>query len=47
MCPVCMASAGLAAAGVVSTGGLTALAAKVLYKLKKNNTNKDSSRKEK
>jgi hypothetical protein len=30
MCPACMASAVLMAAGVVSTGGLTALAAKVL-----------------
>jgi hypothetical protein len=29
MCPACMASAALMMAGVVSTGGLTALAAKL------------------
>ncbi len=31
MCPACMASAALAVAGVMSTGGLTALAAKLLH----------------
>ncbi len=30
MCPACMASAALVVAGVMSTGGLTALAAKLL-----------------
>jgi hypothetical protein len=30
MCPACMSSAALAVAGLVSTGGLTALAAKLL-----------------
>jgi len=30
MCPACMASAALAAGGVVWTGGLTALAVRVL-----------------
>lgn len=29
MCPACMASAALMVAGVISTGGLTALAAKL------------------
>jgi hypothetical protein len=29
MCPACLASAALVVAGVVSTGGLTALTAKV------------------
>ena len=29
MCPACMASAALMVAGVISTGGLTALAAKI------------------
>jgi hypothetical protein len=30
MCPVCLASGALLASGVVSTGGLTALAAKLV-----------------
>jgi len=34
MCPVCMASAGLLAGSVVSTGGLTALVVKVLSRKK-------------
>jgi len=45
MCPACMASAGMAIAGAVSTGGLTALAAKVLRK-KKQNEKGDSNTKE-
>ncbi|MGD0514080.1 MAG: hypothetical protein ABSA29_12325 [Terriglobales bacterium] len=32
MCPFCLASMGLVVAGVVSTGGLTALAVKVSRK---------------
>jgi hypothetical protein len=31
MCPACVASAALMVAGVMSTGGLTALAAKLLH----------------
>jgi hypothetical protein len=31
MCPVCIASAALVAAGVMSTGGLTALVAQKLH----------------
>jgi hypothetical protein len=31
MCPACIASAALMVAGVMSTGGLTALAAKLLH----------------
>jgi hypothetical protein len=31
MCPACIASAALMMAGVMSTGGLTALAAKLLH----------------
>lgn len=34
MCPACLAAAGLMVGGVVSTGGLTALAVKVLRKKK-------------
>ncbi|HZQ96413.1 MAG TPA: hypothetical protein VFA67_15495 [Candidatus Sulfotelmatobacter sp.] len=34
MCPACMASAGLVVGSVVSTGGVTALLAKVLRKRK-------------
>ncbi len=34
MCPACIASAALMVAGVVSTGGLTALAAKLLHSKK-------------
>jgi hypothetical protein len=39
MCPVCMASAGLVVAGTVSTGGLTALVAKVLRRKKREKSN--------
>jgi hypothetical protein len=35
MCPVCMASGALIAASAVSTGGLTALLAKLLSSKKK------------
>jgi hypothetical protein len=35
MCPVCMASVALMAAGATSTGGLTALAAAKLFRKKK------------
>jgi hypothetical protein len=31
MCPACLASAAMMVAGVVSTGGLTALAAKLFH----------------
>ncbi len=31
MCPACLASAALMVAGVLSTGGLTVLAAKLLH----------------
>ncbi len=31
MCPACLASAALMVAGVMSTGGLTVLAAKLLH----------------
>jgi len=43
MCPVCMASAGLVAGSVVSTGGLTALVVRVLSKKKgeKNDSKKE------
>ena len=34
MCPACVASAGVVVGSVVSTGGLTALLAKVLRKKK-------------
>jgi hypothetical protein len=34
MCPACVAAAGLVVIGVVSTGGVTALAVKVLRKKK-------------
>ena len=34
MCPACFASAGLVVGSVISTGGLTALVAKVLRKKK-------------
>lgn len=34
MCPACMASAGLIVGSVVSTGGVTALIAKVLRQTK-------------
>jgi hypothetical protein len=43
MCPVCLASAGVIAGSVVSTGGLTAALVKVLRKKKiDQNTLKDS-----
>jgi len=44
MCPACMASAGLLVGGVVSTGGVTALIAKVLRKTK--STKSDAKAKE-
>jgi hypothetical protein len=34
MCPACVASAGLVVGGVISTGGVTALLAKILRKKK-------------
>jgi hypothetical protein len=34
MCPACVASAGLVLGSVVSTGGLTALVAKIIRKKK-------------
>ncbi|HKT90239.1 MAG TPA: hypothetical protein VJQ59_17470 [Candidatus Sulfotelmatobacter sp.] len=34
MCPACLAAAGIVVGGVISTGGLTALAVKVLRKKK-------------
>jgi hypothetical protein len=39
MCPVCMASAGIVVAGTVSTGGLTALVAKILRRKKREKNN--------
>jgi len=36
MCPVCMASAGVVVGSAVSTGGLTALAVRILRRTKKN-----------
>ncbi len=41
MCPACIASAALVIASVMSTGGLTALAAKLLHS--KDNTERISS----
>lgn len=38
MCPACVATAGLVVGSVVSTGGVTALLAKVLRKKKINDT---------
>jgi len=32
MCPVCIANAGVLVAGAVSTGGVSALVAKILHK---------------
>jgi len=46
MCPACMASAALMVAGVISTGGLTALAAKLRHSkinLAKRNPSNNSS----
>ncbi len=45
MCPARMASAALMVAGVMSTGGLTALAAKLLHS--KNNAERISSKESK
>lgn len=45
MCPACVASAGLVVGGVVSTGGVTALLAKILRK--KKTASNDSKGKEK
>lgn len=45
MCPACMASAGFVVGSVVSTGGLTALVAKVLRK--KKGEKSDSTKEEK
>ena len=39
MCPACMASAALLASGVITTGGLTALAGKMLRAAKPAKTN--------
>ena len=39
MCPACIASAGVVVGSVVSTGGLTALVAKVLRKKKSKKSN--------
>lgn len=44
MCPACLAGAGMVVGSVVSTGGLTALVAKVLRT--KKNQKSDSTRKE-
>jgi uncharacterized protein YoaH (UPF0181 family) len=38
MCPACVASAGLVVGGVVSTGGVTALVARLLRKKKTNHS---------
>jgi len=42
MCPACAASAGVMIGGVLSTGGVTALVARVLGK--KKNTKSDSKK---
>jgi hypothetical protein len=39
MCPACIASAGVVVGSVVSTGGLTALVAKILRKKKREKSN--------
>jgi hypothetical protein len=45
MCPACLASAGVVVGSVISTGGLTALVAKVLRKKKGEKSNsKERSR---
>lgn len=41
MCPACVAMAAVVVGGVVSTGGLTALAVRVLRKKKSNDDSKD------
>jgi hypothetical protein len=43
MCPACMASAALMAGSVISTGGIAALAVKVV-RWKSNNPNHDSKK---
>jgi hypothetical protein len=43
MCPACMASAALMAGSVISTGGIAALAVKVV-RWKNNNPNHDSKK---
>jgi len=42
MCPACLASAAWVVGGAVSTGGLTAMVAKVLKKNAKNDSNRRS-----
>jgi hypothetical protein len=44
MCPACLASAGIVVGSVVSTGGLTALVAKVLRRKKSEKTDSSSSK---
>ena len=44
MCPICWSTIGLAVAGVVSTGGLTALAVKLSGKEKNGNESNLNSR---
>jgi len=39
MCPACIANAGVVVGSVVSTGGLTALVAKILRKKKREKSN--------
>jgi hypothetical protein len=43
MCPACIASATLMAGGVITTGGLTALVAKVLHTRKIDKTSDSSN----
>ena len=43
MCPACVASAGLIVGSVVSTGGVTALVAKILRRKKPNDSNRRSN----
>lgn len=38
MCPACLANAGILVAGAVSTGGVSALVAKILHKKDKLDT---------
>jgi hypothetical protein len=45
MCPVCMASAAVVVGSAVSTGGLTALAAKIFHRNRKTEK-RDSKEKE-
>ncbi len=46
MCPFCYATLGLVVAGTVSTGGLAALAVKVVRKKKSEEANPNSNEKE-